>query len=177
MTRYTITADGQPGAKARLRTALRLMGFESIRITEATADVTAPKPRPDNLPTSALARQVADLYGRDHATPWSEAEIAEFRKLVKRGVLTDEAVRAIANHYHAERKKEEHYCRRELLTFLRHFDGELDKARAVKPGRSRANEWPDGVAKIIALPDPAETDRVRAVALEQARAFREGMGT
>ena len=178
MTRYTITADARPGAKARLRTALKLMGFESIRIVEADAAATAPKPRPDNLPTSALARQVADLYKRDHSTPWSDAEIAEFRKAVKRGVITDEAVRAIASHYHAERKKEDHYCRRDLLRFLRHFDGELDRARAVKPGRNRALEWGDGAARIVALPPPdeAEAERVRAAALEQGRAFREGLG-
>ena len=51
MNRYTVTFTGQPGAKGRVRTALKLMGFDTVRIEEAEVTASAPKVKPDNTPT------------------------------------------------------------------------------------------------------------------------------
>lgn len=171
--RYTITATGQPSAKARIRTALRLMGFDSIRIDETAVESTAPKPKLDNLPTSGLAKAIAILFHRDSEKPWSDIEIVAFRAAT-RGGMDDGAVAEVASFYERERKKPDHYCRTSILTFLRHFGGELDKARADKPKVGKALEWTP--ANVVPMTDPAEAERIASAARQAAREFREGMG-
>lgn len=175
LRKYIIHMLGTEGSKARLRTALKLLGFEQVRITEAEQDSTAPAPRPDNLPTSPEAKAVADLYLRPHERAWSEVEITEFRKAIKRGAITLEIMKTISAHYDRERKKPDHCCRRDLLTFLRHVDGEHDRARAAKPTRGKALEWTP--ANVVEMPqDPAEQDRIRAVAAAGLRETRAKIG-
>jgi len=170
---YTISATGQPGAKSRIRTALRLMGFEGIRIDETAVESTAPKPKPDNLPTSGLAKAIANLFHRDSEKPWSDIEIVAFRAAT-RGGMDEGAVAEVAGFYERERKKPDHYCRTSILTFLRHFGGELDKARADKPKVGKALEWTP--ANVVPMTDPAEAERIASAARQAAREFREGMG-
>lgn len=166
MTRYTITAHSTPGAKGRLRTALKIMGMEAIRIEEAEVDATKPKPKPDNVPTQPLSRAVADLYRRSYDTGWSDKELTAFVKACRAG-MTLETLAEVAAHYKSERKKETHFCRHDLLTFLNNFPGELDRARAVKPKAGRQLEWT--AANVITMPqqDPAEAERIRLATLAQ----------
>ena len=171
--RYTITATGQPSAKARIRTALRLMGFDSIRIDETAVESTAPKPKPDNLPTSGLAKAIAILFHREPEKPWSDIEIVAFRAAT-RGGMDEGSVAEVSGFYERERKKPDHYCRTSILTFLRHFGGELDKARADKPRVGKALEWTP--ANVVPMTDPVEAERIAEAAREAARKFREGMG-
>jgi len=171
--RYTINATGQPSAKARIRTALRLMGFDSIRIDETAVESTAPKPKPDNLPTSALAKAIANLFHRELEKPWSDAEIHAFRAAGRAG-MDLAGMAEVASFYERERKKPDHYCRTSILTFLRHFGGELDKARADKPKGGKALEWTP--ANVVPMTDPEEAERIASAARQAAREFREGMG-
>jgi len=172
-SRYTITALAAAGAKARLRTALRLMGFDSIRIDEAEAGASVAKPKPDNLPTSPLAIAVAELFHRDRTKPWADAEITAFRAATKCG-LDLSSLAEVANFYATQRKLEKNYCRTSILTFLRHFTEEWDKARAEKPRAGRSLEWTP--ANVVPMTDPADAERIANEAREAAKAFREGMG-
>jgi hypothetical protein len=172
--RYTIHATGQPGAKGRIRTALKLMGFDGVRIDETEADVTIARPRPDNLPTSPLAKAVAKLFHRDETKPWADAEIAAFRAAAKCG-MDLAGMAEVATFYERERKKPDHYCRTSILTFLRHFGGELDKARADKPKAGKALEWAQP-QNVVPMTDPAEAERIAAAAREAAKQFRESHG-
>jgi hypothetical protein len=169
--RYTIHTTGEPGRKAHLRTLLKLAGFESPRIDEAAAEAATPKPKPDNLPTSPLAKAVARLFHRDETKPWADAEIAAFRAAGRAG-MDLASVTEVAAFYDRERKKAEHFCRTTILVFLRHFNGELDKARADKPKVGKALEWTP--ANVVPMTDPAEAERIRVAALDEARRFKEG---
>jgi hypothetical protein len=173
-SRYTIHATGQPGAKGRIRTALKLMGFDGVRIDETATDATVAKPKPDNLPTSPLAKAVAKLFHRDESKPWADAEIVAFRAAAKCG-MDLASMAEVATFYERERKKPDHYCRTSILTFLRHFGGELDKARADKPKAGKALEWAQP-QNVVPMTDPAEAERIAAAAREAAARFREGMG-
>lgn len=173
MKRYTATFTDRPGAKARYRQALKLMGAEGLSIAEAEVEATDPKPKKDNLPTSEVAKAVADLFGRRHSTEWADEEIAAFKKAVKSTLLTMENIKTVAAHYGTERRKDEHHCRTSVLTFCRHFGTELDKARAAKPKASRALEWPDS-NKVVPMPtDPQEAERIRVEALRTAKEFQQ----
>lgn len=172
---YTAHFTCAANAKARIRTVLKLMGAESIRITEAQEQPGQAKPKPDNVPTSPEALAVAALFGRAAATQWADEEIRAFKAAVKTGLLTLETMKLVTEHYRTERKRDGNFCRTSLLTFCRHFGTELDKARAQRPTGSRALQWTDSRPKIIAMPLGAdEEERIRAQAREQARAFREG---
>lgn len=172
----TITCQFPDDAKARVRTALKLLGASQVRISVADVNPVNSGKRPDTLPTSPEALSVADLFHRGHDTEWSDKEIKAFKTVKKRGVLTLESMAVIAKHYTSERKKPQHYCRRDLLTFLNHFDGELDRARAAKPVASKALEWTDSTPKITVLPDPVKDEEIRQKAREQAAAFRSNHG-
>jgi len=171
---YTISATGQPGAKSRIRTALKLMGFDGVRIDETEVNATVAKPKSDNLPTSALAKAIATLFHRDLGKPWSDIEIVAFRAAT-RGGMDEGAVAEVAGFYERERKKPDHYCRTSILTFLRHFGGELDKARADKPKVGKALEWTQPV-NVVPMTDPAEAERIASAARQAAREFRESQG-
>lgn len=175
-SRYTIHATGQPGAKGRIRTALKLMGFESVRIEEAVVNdsLTTEKPKPDNLPTSPLAKAVAKLFHRDESKPWADAEIAAFRAAAKCG-MDLASMAEVATFYERERKKPDHYCRKSILTFLRGFPGELDKARADKPKAGKALEWAQPV-NVVPMTAPEDAERIAAAAREAAKQFRESHG-
>ena len=175
MTRYTIHTTGEPGRKAHLRTLLKLAGFAAPRIEEATVaeNATVAKRKPDNLPTSPLALAVAKLFKREPEKPWDDKEIVAFRAATKAG-MDMAGFAEVEKFYERERKKPEHFCRTTILVFLRHFNGELDKARADKPKANKALEWTP--ANVVPMTDPAEAERIAAAAREQARAFREGQG-
>jgi len=173
LKKYTIHTTGDAGRKAHLRTLLKLAGFATPRIDEAEGESTAPKQKPDNLPTSPLAKEVAKLFHREAEKPWSDAEILAFRAAGRAG-MDLAGMAEVASFYERERKKPDHYCRTSILTFLRHFGGELDKARADKPKVGKALEWTP--ANVVPMTDPAEAERIASAARQAAREFREGMG-
>lgn len=174
MTRYTVTFTDRPGSKTRYRHALKLLGAEGVRITEAAAEPAAPRQRPDNLPTSPEAVAVAKLYRRGLETPWSDKEIALFRAARKTGILTEPNMQLITKYYETERKKgTEGIHRRDLATFLRNVTGEVDRAREGKPANGHALEWLP--AKVVQMPQTdEERERIRLQGLATAAAFREG---
>ncbi len=173
-TRYTIVCHDKPGSKPRYRHALRLLGAEGVKISELQVEASAPKPKPDNLPTSPEAKAVASLFGRPLDKPWSDAEIALFRKT--KVLLTETNMKLLTTYYTEERKRgREGIQRRDLTTFLRNLTGEIDRASAVKPRNGHALEWTDSTPKLTVLPDPVETARLAAQAREGLAKFREGL--
>ncbi len=97
---------------------------------EATREATpATPPRSaKSAPQSPCALRIAALFHRRPETKWSDKEIRAFKAL---GSISDDDLAAIERYYAAERAKgESGVHRRDLLTFLNHFPGELDRARA-----------------------------------------------
>lgn len=174
MIRYSITATGTPDSKTRIRAALKMMGFTSVVLTEKPLEASAPPPKPDNLPTSPEALAVAKLFKREPLTPWADEEIKAFKVAVKSTLLTLENMKIITAFYERERKKPEHFCRRSILQLCKHIGTELDKARAAKPGGSKALEWADS-RKIVPMDPQASPAEVEA-GLAQLRALREARG-
>ena len=170
-SRYSLQCTGTPGAKARIRTVLNLMGFADVRIVENEIDASEPKPKPDNLPSSPTARAVAALFGRKPDQPWADDEIRALRDAVKSTLLTMETIEVVAAFYARERRREGHFCRTSILTFCRHFGTELDKARASKPAGEKRLEWTP--ANVVPMQDEAETERIRVATLAQIRERRE----
>lgn len=75
------------------------------------------------VPTTEQSKRVADIFHRRHTTRWSDKEIAAYKKL---GTIPAEDLATVEAYY----KTGEPYLRRDLLTFLNNFPGELDRARA-----------------------------------------------
>jgi hypothetical protein len=81
-----------------------------------------------------LARRVGAIFGRKANSLWAKDEIEAF-KAIKDFDLDELAL--VETYYRSEAKKENSYCRTALLTFLRHYPGEVDRARRWKQNFSR----------------------------------------
>jgi len=84
------------------------------------------KPK-DNLPTNPYALKVAELFRRKPTTPWSAKEIRAFKSIPKDALAELDAVIRYTRSEMAKGDNGRH--RRDLLTFLNNFQGELDRAR------------------------------------------------
>lgn len=82
------------------------------------------------VPTTDLARRVAALVRRRPTTPWNDREIRQYKKLVKGKCFDalDDLV-LLEQFYAFERKRGDNGIhRRDLLTLLNNYPGEIDKA-------------------------------------------------
>ena len=96
-----------------------------------------------NIPTTEAAQRIAHLFDRRFTTPWSDKEIAAFKKAKPQ--VSDFEV--IVRYYAQERAKPDNkgIHRRDLLTFLNNYAGELDRARARFPQKSTTKtQEPEG---------------------------------
>lgn len=126
------------------------------------------------IPTTDQSKRIATVFHRRLETPWTVKEVAAYKRL---GTIPETDLAAVEAYYAANwpPRRDVNILRHDLLTFLNNFQGEVDRAHAAKtkPKVSRANEWPDSRPKIEALPDPAETERIRAEALRMAKETQE----
>ncbi len=86
-----------------------------------------------NIPTTESAKRLSTLMNRRSTTPWSDREIRRYKELVKSKCFeTFDDLDLIERYYVAQRRKENNtgIHRRDLLTLLNNFSGELDRARA-----------------------------------------------
>lgn len=168
--RFTITADMPDNARKRLRHALRLMGATTICIVEVPAAKAVKPVKPDNAPTKPEPIALAALFRRKPAQPWADDEITAYRSASKRGVITMENIDLITRYYTAERRKPDSFCRTSLLTLLRHFDGELDKAKEHASRKTSTGPgWaPAGERKVVPMVAPPLT----AAEQEEAAKFQ-----
>jgi hypothetical protein len=79
------------------------------------------------LPLSDQSKRFAAIMGRRLTTEWSEDECAAYRKL---GTVAEPDLDLVERFYTEAKGKPDAYLRTSLLTFVRHFRGEIDKARA-----------------------------------------------
>lgn len=101
----------------------------------------------DKTPTTIEAKRIAKLFNRKETTEWSPKEIKAFKSLLKRGVITTDALDALDAYYAAERAKgKDGWHRRDLYTFLNNFDGEVDRASARKPASHRAGQYAEQIS-------------------------------
>ncbi len=74
------------------------------------------------------------LFGRKATTAWTDKEK---RALANLGVIPEDDMKLIESRYARVLPPSEDYRRRELLTLLNNFQGELDKERNYKPSTNR----------------------------------------
>jgi hypothetical protein len=77
-------------------------------------------------PQGPEAKRIAALYRRRETTKWTAKEIKAFRYLLP---IDPDDLQVVEQYYRAESRKRDNYCRRDLLTFLNNFPGEVDRAR------------------------------------------------
>lgn len=84
-----------------------------------------------NLPTTEVSKRIHVLFHRRPDTAWSDKEVKAYRAIGNIDLLD---LGLVEVYYAAERAKgDDGKHRRDLLTFLNNFPGELDRARAKAP--------------------------------------------
>lgn len=124
-------------------------------------------------PSSEAAKRVAAIFHRQLTTKWSEKEIKKFRALVKDGMFTDFNNLSLIERCYLRQwppNRDKNILRHDLMTFLNHFETELD--RAVAWNELHPVHQP---RKIIPLPPAKEftAEPLSDQELEQVQRFRE----
>lgn len=113
---------------------LERMGLIEISQLPSGADcyrILDPKdaPRVPKQPKGEMKNRVGGIFFRRPSTMWSAEEIKAFRAL---GTIDPKDLLLVEEFYRSEAGKENSYTRTSLVTFLRHYPGEVDKARRWK---------------------------------------------
>lgn len=114
----------------------------SPRSRKLKAASLVPSEQADPLRSRLL--EVGNLKGRQPSTAWSGDEVQAFRAARLDTCSEDDfvaQVEVLRPYYSASIPREMDYRRRDLLTLLRHWPGEIDRAREF----NRRNN--DGIAK------------------------------
>ena len=111
------------------------IGDTKRRTFETPSNIKKPSIEPSMPPAGDLvsnqADRIAALFKRQKTTPWSEKEVKSWKKLMKfRPYLDEDELTMVERYYKEARKKSDNYCRRDLLTFLNNYPGEVDRARS-----------------------------------------------
>jgi hypothetical protein len=112
-------ADGESEAKA-----------EAFQPEEPSPASTKPKgvvegKNSERMPLSEQSKRFAAIMSRRLTTEWSEDECAAYRKL---GTVAPDDLALVERFYTDAKGKPDAYLRTSMLTFVRHFRGEVDKA-------------------------------------------------
>lgn len=83
------------------------------------------------IPSTGIPKRIGAIYSRRPTTAWSEKEIRAYKQIAKgSNPHLEQEVELIERYYLSERKKgEKGIYRRDLLTLLNNWNGELDRAR------------------------------------------------
>lgn len=137
----------------------------------ASAKEKYPKP-----PESPFAIRVAALFGRKPDRLWFVPEVEAFKALLKAYTYDPADMDMIEAYYKSERSKGRAergggIHRSDLVTFVRHFGQELDRARAYHEAKAkRGSRFDPKPSNIVELPQP------ELPADEARKRFREGVG-
>lgn len=123
-----------------------------------------------SLPQGPISQRMHALYRRRPGTHWDPKEVKALKALVKQGVFATPAAMAdlemVERFYVAQRKRgPDGTHRRDLLTFLNRYRGEVDKARDWEEKGAARQRPPKQVsyrtdatgANIMTEIDPTET--------------------
>lgn len=110
-------------------------GADFYRIIAKTPPSRVPK-----QPKGEIKIRLGAIFKRRPTTLWNAEEIKAFNALAIE-LADPEDLKVVEEYYRSEAKKEENYCRTSLLTFLRHYSGEVDKARRWKENSSRRHSY------------------------------------
>lgn len=152
--KFPVCDDGQ-------RRNPRLETDRAARESRSASQAANAYQRWGRKPTSEESKRIADIFRRRHSTEWSEKEVLAFRAVKESIVLAD--LEIVASYYESERALgREGIFRRELLTFLNNYLGELDRARQWESTMKRKSAnlsgpqtgYPEGFAAWFATEHP-----------------------
>lgn len=83
------------------------------------------KADPSMVPTTDIAKRVAAIQRRGPDKPWNEKEFRAYQA----AKITEDDLKLVEQFY----RSGDQYLRRDLLTLLNNWNGEVDRARAAKP--------------------------------------------
>lgn len=136
------------------------------------------------VPTTPLARRIAALVKRRPTTPWSDKEERQYKKLFKAGCFNSLPDLELLEQFYAFQHKrgDDGIHRRDLLTLLNKWPGELDKAtlwrerHPLKPPPRKIIPMPLVKTAETYVPpaDPAEHQRFLAEYAERKAAKGKG---
>lgn len=127
---------------------------DSVPVPDFDPDSDSPKPPKQDF--SAYRLRLGALFGRRSATEWSDDELKKFKKVKPERELFEDELRLIEWFYLLEQKPNALLWRRkELVTLLNNWNGELDKARAQRGFKRDLGE------DIETIPTPEQIERAR----------------
>ncbi len=105
-------------------------GAHAYRIVD---DSGARQTSPPKQLKGEFAQRIGAIFRRRAKTAWSAEEIKAFRQLV----IHPDDLAVVEEYYKSESKKPDNFCRTSVLTFLRYYPGEVDKALRWKANAPR----------------------------------------
>jgi len=132
----------------------------------------------NNGSKGVFADRLAGIFGRRSQTPWSEKEVAAFKKLE----FDERELSMLERYYRSERHKKENFCRRDLQTLLNNYAAEVDRARAfcdrieAKADRKEKAERAIMPQREIHEPTEEELERQRKIVREASERFKKEHG-
>lgn len=111
---------------------------------EGEAEGESPKPPKGDVngkkngaaPTNPTAIRIGAIFNRRPTTRWSEKEIKAFKCL---GQVEEDDLSVMEEYYRENSGKPDSYLRRDLMTLLNNFSGELDRAWAYVESKNNGN--------------------------------------
>lgn len=133
--------------KTNITTLLTVVNYEKYQEKPTTKPTTDPTTNPTNLKNVKNFKEehrgnilrINALFNRKENTEWSDGEISKLKKLIKRGQFISE-LEEIERLYGSGYK----YKRKDLITLLNNWTGELDKARGNTKAKTPSN-WSDSI--------------------------------
>ena len=80
----------------------------------------------DRVPSSEQSKRIAAMFHRRLTTAWSKKEVESYRSL---GIIDPEDLALMEDYYKAPMPPDADYRRRDLLTCINNWQGEVDRAR------------------------------------------------
>jgi len=116
-------------------------------------------------PTCSTTIKLATVMRRKLSTHWADPEIRAYKEGIKKGWFTPEELEQVLDYYAHNYKKEGNICRTSVLTLLRYWPIEVDRARDWKEKRAKP--------KRVVPDEPRTEDNFEAVGPMIANQLRE----
>jgi hypothetical protein len=106
----------------------------------------------DRLPLSEQSKRIAAMFNRRLTTEWSKKEVESYRNI---GTVDEGDLSLMEDYYKAPMPPDADYRRRDLLTCLNNWQGEVDRARKwaalrTSPAKPAASYYLPGVGMVNA---------------------------
>lgn len=137
-----LTAHGVPGVSQDGTIYSRRMVRDSQKRAKGAERQSRFRNAASNAPVTPIEEEVelklkiGRLFRRKETTPWSWKEETALKNLLP---IDDEELQAVERYYSEVIPKEKDYRRRDLLTLLNNWSGEVDRARGRKPAKQPRN--------------------------------------